>query len=341
MNYETEWRKRMTDTLKSVARRPDIKAYVEQTPWLNRLLRRAAAQYVAGEDRQEGLAVGRMLADMGYAVSLEYIGENTADAVECQTAAEEMKSLIREIGEIAGIRTGARVSFDLSHIGLSVETQLAYRQLMELAQEARGAGIELFISMEESTKTESILDVYRQTSAVYPNIGITLQAQLNRTAMDLAALSGSSRRIRIVKGAYQEPEALAMPRSLALDDRYLTLIQLAIHQGHRVSIATHDERIIGEVINRGWLDSGGVEFEMLYGIRPDLSARLQAEGYPIRIYVTYGHDWYLYLCHRIAEYPPNLYRAIVDMANEGAGHPFLAYEQKGSPLVKSYKASPS
>lgn len=84
-------------------------------------------------------------------------------------------------------------------------------------------------------------------------------------------------------------------------------------------------RIISEAINRGLLDSGSAEFEMLYGIRPELSAKLQSAGYPVRIYVTYGHEWFLYLCHRIAEYPPNLYRAVADMARDEAVEPYRAY----------------
>ncbi|WP_103107171.1 proline dehydrogenase family protein [Brevibacillus reuszeri] len=320
MNHEQDWEQRLTDTLKSVARRPDIKSYVEKTPWLNSLLQRAAGQYVAGKDRQDGHKVARRLAEEGYRTSLEFIGENTSDVKMCQAAAEEMKSLIRELGEF-----GNRVSFDLSHIGLSVETDLAYRNFMKLAEEAQSANVELFISMEESAKTDRILDVYRQAVSHYPNIGITLQAHLNRTPLDLAALGDSPRRIRIVKGAYQEPAEYAMSRSAALDERYLSLVQDAIHRGHRVSIATHDERIINEAIHLGLLDSGNAEFEMLYGIRPELSAKLQSAGYPVRIYVTYGHEWFLYLCHRIAEYPPNLYGAVVAMASDEAVEPYQAY----------------
>ncbi|MFW5435035.1 proline dehydrogenase family protein [Paenibacillus apiarius] len=118
-------------------------------------------------------------------------------------------------------------------------------------------------------------------------------------------------RIRIVKGAFQEPEQLAIPRSSDLNDRYVQLVEQAIHIGHRVSIATHDDSIIDEVIKRGWIYKSGVEFELLYGVRPDLSNQLKKAGYPVRIYLTYGHEWYLYLCHRIADYPPNLFQAFL------------------------------
>ncbi|GIO67236.1 proline dehydrogenase family protein [Paenibacillus sp. FSL M7-1455] len=321
MNHEPDWERRLADALKSVARRPDVKSFVEQTPWLYQLLRRAARQYVAGEERRDGLDAAGKLADMGYRTSLEYIGENTIDRAVCQAAAEELKTIIRELNG-----AGDRVCFDLSHIGLSVDTDLAYRLLTELAEEALRVEAELLISMEESAKTDRILDVYRQAASRYPNIGITLQAHLHRTRQDLADLSHSPRRIRIVKGAFREPEGQALPRSAALNDRYLELVHDAIRQGHHVSIATHDEQIINEAIRRGWLDAGNAEFDMLYGFRPGLAAKLRAAGFPVRIYITYGQEWFLYLCHRIAEYPPHLYRAVADMAGGEAADPCLAYE---------------
>ncbi|WP_235439607.1 proline dehydrogenase family protein [Paenibacillus sp. DMB20] len=195
------------------------------------------------------------LIDKGYAISLEYIGENTTDVQACEAAALELSLLIQALAE-RGIP--ARVSFDLSHIGLSLDGELAYKQLTALAAQAQLAGIELFISMEESAKTDAILSNYARAAAVYSNIGITLQAQLNRTAQDLNGLRPVPGRIRIVKGAYQEPELLAMPRSAALSVRYVQLVEQAIRIGHRVSIATHDESIVDEVIKRGWIHEPGV-----------------------------------------------------------------------------------
>ncbi|WP_028532469.1 proline dehydrogenase family protein [Paenibacillus sp. UNC217MF] len=307
-------------TMKSIARRADLKAFVEQTPAIYQLLQRAAAKYVTGENRQDGFEVGRKLADKGYAISLEYIGENTTDIQDCEHAALELTLLIHTLAQ-HGIP--ARVSFDLSHIGLSIDSELAYKNLTAMAALARQADVELFVSMEESAKTDAILSIYTKAAAVYANLGITLQAQLNRTAQDLTDISG---RIRIVKGAYQETEKIAMPRSSALNERYIQLIEQAIRKGHRLSIATHDESIIDQVIKRGWIHEPGVELEMLYGIRPDLSSRLKKAGYPVRIYLTFGREWYLYLCHRIAEYPPNVFQAILDMTEAGAADPVQNYE---------------
>jgi proline dehydrogenase len=322
MNHRSDLEKQFTAALKSIARRPDLKAYVEQTPQLNQMLRRAAARYVTGEARQDGVEAARELSAKGYAISLEYIGENTTEVSECEAAVTEMMTLIQDFGQ-NGI--SARVSFDLSHIGLSLDTELAYSHMMYLAEQAQRVGVELFISMEESSKTQRILSIYERVVSIYTNVGITLQAQLKRTPQDLAAIASPSR-IRIVKGAYQESDDHSFPRSPALNDRYVELVESSLCQGHRVSIATHDEHIIEQLLNQGVGLSSNAEFEMLYGIRPDLSSKLKAAGHPVRIYLTYGHEWYLYLCHRIAEYPPNLFQAVIDtVSNEGV-EPVQAYE---------------
>ncbi|MFD0589697.1 proline dehydrogenase family protein [Paenibacillus sp. GCM10027627] len=323
--------KAFADAMKSLARRADLKTYVERTPAVYQLLQRAAAKYVAGDHREAGLESAQRLLDKGYQVSIEYIGENKSDRASCQAARLEMRRLIQELID-RGMKS--RISFDLSHIGLSVDSQLASSELVALAEQASTADIELFISMEESAKTESILSIYEQTAALYPTIGITLQAQLNSTSDYLnnwtanRAIHGEhcARRLRLVKGAYQELQHVAIPRSDALNERYLQLLDEAIHKGHRVSVATHDETIINEVIKRGWAHKPGVEFEMLYGIRPDLGSSLKAAGFPVRIYLTYGHEWYLYLCHRIAEYPPNIYQAIIDISNDRAVDSAASYE---------------
>ncbi|WP_336788618.1 proline dehydrogenase family protein [Paenibacillus sp. MMO-177] len=313
MNQHSELKleQQLTMALKSIARRSDLKAYVEQNPLVNRLLRQSALRYVAGDSLPEGLEAGKEISRRGYSLSIEYIGENTSDAEECEQAAAEMKALIQHLKQ-SGLP--GRVSFDLSHIGLMISPSLAYANLTELAGQAEGTEIELFISMEESGKTDDILSVYKQAAAEYSGIGITLQAHLHRTPADLAALT-SPGRIRIVKGAYQEPNHLSLARSPELNERYLNLVEFAIRHGHQVSIATHDDAIMNAVREKGWLTSAQAELEMLYGIRPDLAKRLRDEGNPIRIYVPYGREWYLYLCHRIAEYPPNLYQAVIDMVS--------------------------
>lgn len=320
MNNQTSAEKQFTDALKSIARHLEIKSYIQQSPELYRFASRAAKRFVTGEERVDGITAGKILLQKGYAVSLEYIGENTASAQECRRAAGEFAELVRDCGQKG---MPSRISLDLSHIGLSVDPELAYAKLVELAQEAEKHGMHIIISMEESAKTDLILSVYKKAAAHYANIGITLQAHLYRTPEDLAEILSFPGWIRIVKGAYQEPADCAMPRGDELNQRYVELVESCVKAGHPVSIASHDEKIIAQIIERGYLQQPQVELEMLYGIRSDLGKRLKEAGFPVRIYLTYGEEWYLYLCHRIAEYPPNLYVAVTDMINGAKTTPSL------------------
>lgn len=299
-----------SEALKSVARREDIKASITGSPLLYGLLSRAARRYVAGDVREDGLNAASLLHSKGYQVSLEYIGENSRVLTDCQRAVQEFQELIQACGQ-----TGAasRISLDLSHIGMSIDPQLAYDHLILLAEQANRQGLTIFISMEEAAKTDLILSIYQKALAHYSNLGITLQAHLYRTPQDLETLLPLGGSIRIVKGAYQESAADAMPRSEALNARYLELVSRSLQANCTVSAASHDEALIKEMEQRGYFRLPQFELEMLYGIRPDLSTQLHAAGCPLRIYLTYGEEWYLYLCHRIAEFPPNLYAAVADI----------------------------
>ncbi|WP_411348712.1 proline dehydrogenase family protein [Paenibacillus sp. WLX2291] len=308
--------------LKSIARRPDVKSSVEHNPQLYRLLQRAAARYVTGDQQSQALAVAQRLRHDGYAVSLEYIGENTRTLAECEHATQELATLITSMGQ-QGI--SGRVSFDLSHIGLLLDKELALQHLLQLGELAQPLGIELFISMEESAKTEYILHIYQQAVAKYPLIGITLQAHLHRTLEDAAAVLSAGAYVRLVKGAYEEPSDISLSRSAELDQRYIELFRLAVERGCHVSVATHDESLIASLLELEWSGAASVEFELLYGIRPELCVQLRQQEQPVRVYLTYGQEWYLYLCHRIAEYPPNLFQALIDIVDGQREEPVMQY----------------
>ncbi|MFI8496861.1 proline dehydrogenase family protein [Peribacillus butanolivorans] len=302
--------KHFADALKSIARNLDIKESIQQSPELYPLFQKSAKRFVTGESKENAVSIGDQLIHKGYHISLEFIGENTKNKAECVRAKEEFIALIKECGN-RGI--SSRISLDLSHIGLSVNPELAYEYLLEIAKEAQSHGLSLMISMEESAKTDQILSIYKRVVSEYSNVGVTLQAQLHRTLEDLNTLLNYPGTIRIVKGAYQEPSDICIPRSGKLDERYIQLVDLCVKAGHQVSIASHDEVIHKQIIERGYLQNPNVEAEMLYGICPELCKQLKDEGLPVRVYLTYGVESFLYLCHRIAEYPPNIYVAITDM----------------------------
>ena len=301
------------EALKSVARNLEIKNFIQQSPELYPLFQRSAKRFVTGESKEDGISVGNNLIQKGYRISLEFIGENTVNEEECVQAKDEFIKLIKECGN-QGL--DSRISFDLSHIGLTVDPELAYLNLLEMAKESHHYGLSLMISAEESKKTEQILSVYKRIVSQYPNVGVTIQAQLHRSLDDLKELLKYPGAIRLVKGAFQEPDDIYIPRSEKLNSRYLELVDLCVDTNKQVSIASHDETIHKQVIERGYLQKSYVEAELLYGIRPDLSRQLKEEGLPVRVYLTYGVEWYLYLCHRIAEFPSNIYMAITDMIKD-------------------------
>ncbi|WP_019119693.1 proline dehydrogenase family protein [Brevibacillus massiliensis] len=307
----TEEQALAVQALKSIARDERIKSYIQRSKDLYPLLRRAAKRFVAGETREQGIGAGLELHQKGYAISLEYIGENTRTAKECIQAKNEFCDLITEAGRRS---IPATISLDLSHIGLAVEPELALAHLRELAEAAKKNGLSVMISMEESQKTSQIIEVYQRLGNEYPHVGITIQAHLHRSADDLLELRKYPGRIRIVKGAYQEPREAALPRSQELTERYLSMVDTLAEANHPVSIATHDESIIREVLQRDYAKQPHVEFEMLYGVRTELLSQLKEKRCRTKVYVIYGTEWYLYLCHRLAEYPPNIFVAIADMA---------------------------
>ncbi|MFJ7951071.1 proline dehydrogenase family protein [Lysinibacillus sp. NPDC096418] len=298
--------------LKSAARNEQFKHLIQQSNELYPLLLKVAKRYVTGEKRQDAITSAKQLISQDYHISLEFIGENTTELEECQKAKKEFLELIEEMGSLTMKQT---VSFDLSHIGLSVNPELAYKNLLELAHTANHYGITLMVSMEESTKSSDILDIYKRVATQYTNVGITIQAHLYRTDSDMQELIQYPGKIRLVKGAFQEDPIIAMTRSKELNERYLNFVEQLVEANHPVSIATHDELLIQEMEHRQYFKHGCVEIEMLYGIRPNALKALARKGYKCKVYLSYGREWYLYLCHRIAEYPENLYLAVTDIIN--------------------------
>ncbi|QJD85514.1 proline dehydrogenase family protein [Cohnella herbarum] len=311
MNDDFALRTLAADALKTIARDEQIKSHISNSEELYPLLYRAARRYITGETKEDAVFQAVRLNMRGYATSLEYIGENVSDERECTESAKEF---LRLIGMYGTAGRSSTISLDLSHIGMTVDEELAYRHLEELIREAAIYGMTIMISAEESFKASRIIGIYKRAASSYPNVGITLQAHLHRAESDMEEIKHFPGRIRIVKGAFRESEADGVPRSEHLKAKYLRLAETAIATGRPVSIATHDETIHREARERGLIALPNVEVEMLYGIRPDLLKGLKDDGYRTRIYLPYGKEWHLYFFHRLSEYPPNLYRAIADMA---------------------------
>jgi len=304
---------RFSKNLKLIARDQDLKAYIQNSKELSQIFSKGARRFVAGEKRTEGLDRFMHLSNKGYEVSIEFIGENTSSEEECIHAKNEFKELIQDLGNN---NLKATVSFDLSHIGMIISEEFAFANLEELAKEARKYDIQLMISMEESQKTDQILSLHKRILKSFSNVGITLQVHLKRSFTDLEHLLKTSSKIRLVKGAYQEPEDIYIPRSEELKKRYIEFVSTCIEHNQPLSIATHDEDILMELQAKGYLANSNVEVEMLDGVRPDLLGSLKENNIKTKVYITYGSEWYLYVVHRIAEYPPNIYTFISDIIEQ-------------------------
>lgn len=329
--------------LRRLARRDDLKTLVLETPGLYAVMLRAALRYVAGETRAEALATARALASghASHRATIDFMGEDTRDAAAAREATDEFLALVDALGPVA-VNTPLEhtsVSLDLSHIGLAVRdgrtsgVQYAADHLAEIARAAERVGREVIISMEASDRTDDILAMHQRVAAVHDNVGITLQASLHRTPQDLERLlqGGGRGRVRLVKGAYLEPADRAEPRGAALDAQYAqlarSLIEAASH-GRRVSIATHDAALLASLcdVARGMggpsaFAADALQFEMLQGVAPERLDEVAGAGYATRVYLVYGREWYLYLCHRLAEHPLSVLEALVDAVGALPRHP--------------------
>ncbi|MEL6605797.1 MAG: proline dehydrogenase family protein [Cyanobacteria bacterium J06614_10] len=302
------------EALRHIALDESLKGYVLQHPPLYKTILRSAMRFIGGETLEGCLEVARKINQQGHAVTIDFMGESTRDEKMAAAATEEF---LRVVSAIAQQNLQSSVSLDLSHIGMVIDPELGYQNAVAIAQAAQKAGLEMMISMEGTDRTTLILEIYQRLCQQVSNVGITLQAYLYRTGEDLNRVLQSPGKVRLVKGAYEAPSELAYDRGADLDAAYCRLMETLLTRGKACSIATHDQAILDhahEVIERHAIDAQNVEFEMLKGVTYDRLQAMGERGYATRVYLPYGKEWHLYLCNRLAEYPPNLYQAIADAA---------------------------
>ncbi|WP_047865277.1 proline dehydrogenase family protein [Rubrobacter aplysinae] len=301
--------------LKGIARDESIKAYILSEPNLRAVLLRSARRFIGGEQLEECLTGAQSFNSEGFAVTIDYMGESTRDEQIAREAVQEFETVIDSI-----LRWGldSSVSLDLSHIGLAVDEELCYSQAYRLAERARRAGLEMMISMEGSERTEQVLSIYHRLAERFENVGVTLQVYLRRTPEDMEAVLKHPGRIRLVKGAFEEPEEATIMKGVETDAAYRSCVERVLSEGHPCSISTHDQQLLEHAdrfVRDNELSTDNIEFEMLKGVELERLARMRDLGYGARVYLPYGEEWYLYLCHRLAEHPPNIYQAISDAAD--------------------------
>ncbi|MFL5806925.1 MAG: proline dehydrogenase family protein [Roseiflexaceae bacterium] len=285
--------------------------YLADQPALKRmfsgpLARPLVRRFVAGETLADAMAAVRRLNDAGTTATLDYLGESVARAEEASAAALQYIAILHAI-ERQGARANA--SLKLTQMGIDVDRALCVRNVERIVVQAAQFGNFIRVDMEGSDYTQTTLDIFEQLFARHKNVGIVIQAYLYRSEADVRALNVMGARVRLCKGAYNEPDTVAFPSKADTDTNFVKLMQLLLSEGIYPGIATHDERMIEAT--RAFAAREGIlpdrfEFQMLYGVRRDLQEQLVRDGYRMRVYVPYGGEWYPYLVRRLAERPANL-----------------------------------
>jgi proline dehydrogenase len=269
--------------------------------------RLGAARFVAGESLDDAVPVLRRLNESGLLTNTTLLGEGVRDEAETRAVVAAYRDVLDRI-KTEGLRTNVAVK--LTHLGLSIDEELARSNVSELVAHAAVLGNFIRIDMEESRTLEATLRIYRSLREDgHINVGTALQAYLFRTEGDLAALLPLAPNLRLVKGAYLEPPEIAYPRKSDVDAAYGRLVETSLEGGGFTAIATHDETLIERAISftreRG-IPNDRFQFQMLYGVRPRLQLDLVRRGYDVLVATPYGPEWYRYLMRRLAERPANL-----------------------------------
>lgn len=298
----------------------NILVYLSQASWARQMISNwsiawlVASRFVAGEDRQAAVEVGRVLNENGLLVTLDYLGESVSTEAEAFSAREEIMRILEDINEH---QLNANVSLKPSQLGLKLDPALAQANITAIVQKAQQYGNFIRIDMEDHPTTDETLSIYqhiRQNSKL-DNVGVVIQSYLYRSEKDIEHLIDVKGSVRLCKGAYAEPGEVAFPKKFDVDANYLNLSRMmlspkALANGVRPAFATHDPRMIDEIIQYTKahnISNDKFEFQMLYGIRRDLQESLTKEGYQVRVYVPYGTAWYPYFVRRLAERPANLW----------------------------------
>ncbi|MGZ4359255.1 MAG: proline dehydrogenase family protein [Gaiellaceae bacterium] len=270
--------------------------------------RLGAGRFVAGETLDECITVLRRLNDRGLWANTTLLGEGVHDRAQAEAVVEAYEEVI---DRIAAEELRANVALKLTHLGLEIDEELAYENVQRLVRRAETHGEFIRIDMEQSEFVDATLRIYRRLreEASLANVGTVLQSSLYRTPADLDALLPLEPNLRLVKGAYLEPAAIAYPDKSDVDAAFQRLLEKMLAGGGYTAIATQDERLIEWAIShaeRQGISRDRFEFQMLYGVRPQLQADLVRRGFKVLVATPYGPEWYPYLMRRLGERPANL-----------------------------------
>jgi len=267
--------------------------------------------YVPGETTESAVDATARLADDGMRVTLDFLGEDTLDVEQADKTVAAYLDALQQLSA-RGLTRHAEVSVKLSAIGQAlpeIGDKVALENARTICRAARNAGTTVTLDMEDHTSTDRTLATLRELRKDFPETGAVLQAYLHRTEADCRALGYEGSRVRLCKGAYNEPESVAFQDRLDVDRSYVRCLKVLLAGQGYPMIATHDPRMVeiaSSLASRYGRAQGSYEFQMLYGIRPEEQKRLADAGETMRVYIPYGLEWYGYLMRRLAERPQNL-----------------------------------
>jgi proline dehydrogenase len=269
-------------------------------------------RFVAGAGVADAVRVATELDSTRRAVTVDHLGEDTFDLTQARATRDAYLALLGRLAD-AGLTEGGRaeVSVKLSAVGQALDgdgEKIALEHAWDICQAAQQAGTTVTLDMEDHTTTDSTLSVLRELRADFPWVGAVLQAYLRRTEGDCKDLATQGSRVRLCKGAYDEPESVAFQAKGDVDRSYVRCTRVLMHGDGFPMLATHDPRLVdigGALAAQAGRRPGSFEYQMLYGIRPDEQQRLADRGDTMRVYVPYGDDWYGYFMRRMAERPAN------------------------------------
>jgi proline dehydrogenase len=282
-----------------LSRRRGLRRWMETSSAARGLTRR----FVAGQTLADVLAVCRKLSGDRMLATLDHLGENVTTLEEAEAARacyDEAQAAIRDSG------LPSTISLKLTQMGLDISEEVCRRNVLKLAECARGMGSRVEIDMESSEYVDRTLRIVEDAHTRTGCVRSVIQAYLYRSEADIRRLNGLGVPVRLCKGAYNEPPEVAFKEKAQVDENYLKLTRLLVEEGNYPALATHDPRMIEGALSAA-KNKDGFEFQMLYGVRRDLQRKLVEKGYRVRLYVPYGDAWYPYFMRRLAERPANVF----------------------------------
>jgi proline dehydrogenase len=302
----------------AASRSPPVRTVVEKLPPTRAIVDR----FVAGEPLDAALAATDELAATGRSVTLDHLGEDTRDAAQAAGTAAAYEKLLDALKE-TGLAAHAEVSVKLSAVGQFLPQdgeKVALENARRICEAAAAAGTTVTLDMEDHTTTDSTLGIARELRADFPWVGVVLQAYLRRTEADCRDFAGPGSRVRLCKGAYQEPASVALQKKAEVDRNYVRCLKVLMAGEGYPMVASHDPRMVkiaGQLAEWNGRKADSFEYQMLYGIRPEEQLRLARSGATMRVYLPYGQEWYGYFMRRLAERPANLTFFLRAMATRG------------------------